>query len=415
MTGSIRSVVRFSLTVLSFSILIAPQLLSQTVMQRDAGIVSILQSVSPDTLMVRVRELCGEFTVQVKGTPTLIANRLDGFETQNNELAGDYLEEKLGVYGLDVRSERFQDRGRNVIAVQPGQSHPDIKYIICAHYDAARFEYPAADDNASGTAAVLEAARLLSGYEFDFSIEYCLWDAEERGLVGSRYYAQTARQRGDSILGVLNLDMIAYDSDNDMTATLEYNTDDGLELVWMMQSINTSYDVGLDLVVRKRSSTPSDNYSFTQAGYPSFLFIEDWADFNANYHGTKDTPDNLNVPYFTAITRVALGGLAQLAGLTTHLAADEPPLAGRGSVLHAPWPHPFRDHASIAFTIAEPGPLRVELYDIMGRRIALLADGTYNAGTHTAFLNAAALPGGAYLLRMHHGGTVTHRRIIRSE
>lgn len=415
MSARTHKIFRLFLILTGFSILSSSVLFSQTTGQPDAQITTILQAVSPDSLMGRVRELCGEFTVTVNGNPALIANRLDGFETQNNELAGDYLEEQLGMYGMEVRSERFQNRGRNIIAVQHGKTHPDIKYIICAHYDAARFEYPGADDNASGTAAVMEAARLLSQFDFKYTIEYCLWDAEERGLVGSRVYAQAARQRGDSIIGVINLDMIGYDSDNDMVATLEHNTEAGLELVWIMQSINTTYDVGLDLVTRKRSSTPSDNYSFTQSGYPSFLFIEDWADFNVNYHGPRDTPDNLNAQYFAAITRVAIGGLVQLAGLTTQLSADLLPHAGSTPVLHTPWPHPVRDHARVSFSVEKPGPLRVELLDLMGRRIAVLADGMYSTGTHTAFLNAAGLPAGVYLLRMRGADAVVHRRIIHSE
>ena len=77
---------------------------------------------------------------------------------------------------------------------------------------------PGADDNASGTAAVIEAARIFSQYDFPFTIIYALWDEEEQGLIGSEYYATQAANAGDSILGVINLDMIGYDGNGDGNA-----------------------------------------------------------------------------------------------------------------------------------------------------------------------------------------------------
>ena len=92
----------------------------------------------------------------------------------------------------------------------------------------------------SGTAGVLEAARLLSRYAFDYTIEYIFFDAEEAGLIGSKDYARNARARGDSILGVFNLDMIAWDSNGDMRTTLQYNLPSGAALIEAMQTVNDS-------------------------------------------------------------------------------------------------------------------------------------------------------------------------------
>ena len=86
--------------------------------------------------------------------------------------------------------------------------------IVCAHYDStstqATTHAPGADDNASGTAAVMEMARVLAGYQFDYTIKFIAFSAEEWGLYGSRHYAQAAKQRGEQIVGVVNLDMIGY-------------------------------------------------------------------------------------------------------------------------------------------------------------------------------------------------------------
>ncbi len=293
-----------------------PRAFAQTAsMQSTAGIGEIIAQVSGDSLMDRVRELCGEKRVQLLGMDTLITNRFDGKDSTNNELAGDYLERELLRHGLLAGSQRFQDRGRNVLGIQQGMTHPDIKFIICAHYDAATYRYPGADDNASGTAGVLEAARLLSRYSFDYTIEYILWDAEERGLVGSKEYARAARARGDSIIGVFNLDMIAWDSNGDSRTTLQYNLPIGEPLIAAMQTVNDSFALGLDMRPELTATTPSDNYSFTQFGYPAFLFIEDFKDFTPYYHKTTDLPSSLNVPFFTRMTRAAVAGLTLMAGL----------------------------------------------------------------------------------------------------
>lgn len=67
---------------------------------------------------------------------------------------------------------------------------------------------PGADDNASGAAVVLEAARLLSSIQTPYTIIFALWDEEEIGLIGSANYARHAVQSGEQILGIVNMDML---------------------------------------------------------------------------------------------------------------------------------------------------------------------------------------------------------------
>ena len=84
-------------------------------------------------------------------------------------------------------------------------------HLLPILYDVA----PGADDNASGTAAVLEAARVLSQYRFKHTLRFVTFAAEEQGLIGSYYYVAEARSAGTPIGGAINLDMIAWDSDDD--------------------------------------------------------------------------------------------------------------------------------------------------------------------------------------------------------
>lgn len=376
------------------------------------GIGEILSRVSPDTLMDRVRELCGEKRVRVLGMDTVITNRFDGRDSTNNELVGDYLEHELLRHGLNAGSQIFGDRGRNVIGIQRGAIFPEISYIICAHYDAAVFQYAAADDNASGTAAVLEAARLLAPYHFDYTIHYILWDAEERGLVGSRDYARAARMRGDSILGVINLDMIAWDSDGDARTTLQYNLPIAEPLIAVMQTVNDSFSLGLEMVPEVKPTTPSDSYSFAQSGYPAFLFIEDFADFTPHYHKATDRPATLNVPFFTAMTKAAVGALALLAGVRDGI-MNAPPMPGQPDVIvHAPLPHPVRDVAQVAFTLPRAMSARLELFDLHGRLIVRVAEGQFAAGQTFRQLDAARLTPGTYILRLTTPTSTVQRTVM---
>ncbi|MCK7528498.1 MAG: M28 family metallopeptidase [Ignavibacteriales bacterium] len=94
-----------------------------------------------------------------------------------------------------------------------GTVYPEEYFIYCAHYDAVTFY--CADDNASGVAAVLEAAGILSNYQFEYSIIYALWDEEEVGLVGSDFFAEQADSNDMDIKGVLNFEMSGWDSNSD--------------------------------------------------------------------------------------------------------------------------------------------------------------------------------------------------------
>lgn len=96
----------------------------------------------------------------------------------------------------------------NVIAIQYGTTFPDEFIIVSSHYDHP--DGPGADDNASGTAAVLETARILSQYSFDRSIIYAPFNGEEYWMVGSMPYAQKCAIEEMNILGVFNYDMIGY-------------------------------------------------------------------------------------------------------------------------------------------------------------------------------------------------------------
>ena len=280
---------------------------------------NIINQTNLDSLTHFVRELSGEVSTIIGGSPYTIVSR--NKNNASNNMAANYIKQKLDSYGLVTYDQWWSGTGRNVYGVQLGSQYPNKKYIICAHYDdmPSGATAPGADDNASGTAAVLEAARIFTQYDSKYTIIYALWDEEEQGLVGSAYYAQQAALAGDSILGVINMDMTAWDNDNDSVGEIHVrNYANSNALKDLMIQVNTTYSIGITPVVENPGTTASDHASFWNNGYGAILLIEEYygGDFNAYYHSVNDKIQYYNQPYYHKMSKLAYGTVATLAQLT---------------------------------------------------------------------------------------------------
>ncbi len=213
----------------------------------------------------------------------------------------------------------------NVVGTQVGTVAPDELILIVGHLDCvpSSGRAPGADDNASGSVGVLTAASILSQYTFERSIRYVLFTGEEQGLLGSYVYAADAQAAGDNIKAVLNLDMIAWDATGGPTALLytrstthsSYSND--LAIATTLTNVVSQYGLANALapvIVPNSSMTYSDHSSFWNRGYPAILGIEHYgSDFNSYYHTANDKLSTLNIPYFTAFVKAAVGTVAHLA------------------------------------------------------------------------------------------------------
>jgi hypothetical protein len=287
--------------------------LSTNLFAQSPIVQQILNAARQDSLVYFVRELSGNVQTIINGTPQTILSR--NKLQPGNALAETYIKQKLQSYGLTTTIQPFGTggTGKNVYAVQPGTEFPNQKYIICAHFDdmPSGTTAPGADDNASGTAAVIEAARIFSQYDFPFTIVYALWDEEEDGLIGSEFYAAQAANAGDSILGVINLDMIAWDSNSDNIAEIHVNTmQSSQDIKNKMLQANTDYNIGLTIQIPSSPSTASDHASFWNNGYGAILLIEDFQDFNLYYHTVSDLIQYFNQPYFYKLAKLSFATLA---------------------------------------------------------------------------------------------------------
>lgn len=279
----------------------------------------VMNSVNSDTLIKFVNQLSGELPVIVDNQTVVISSRHKDYP--GNNLAADFITKKLNDYGTKVFNQEFTvdtPTGRNVYGLQAGFEFPEQIYIICAHYDSMPDSSisPGADDNASGTAVVLEAARVLSAFRSKYSIIYALWDEEEQGLRGSFYYAGSAKTNELDIRGVINIDMIAWDSNDDGRFWINVrDTANSAEMADCMLIINDQGNLGLAPQVLNPGSG-SDNIAFWYFGYSAIgieeMYGEDWNDY---YHTTEDRMDKFNLIYFYKCSQLIITTLASLTGI----------------------------------------------------------------------------------------------------
>lgn len=208
----------------------------------------------------------------------------------------------------------------NVVAVKEGVDPGAGMYVLGAHYDSVN--NAGADDNASGVAGVMEAARATAGYHFRSTIVFIAFDAEEKGLFGSRQYA--SQHADDDIRGMISLDMIACDANGSDIAELctKNSLSAGLQAD-LAQAFATHTPLGTSL---RDGISASDHGPFSDEGIPSVLLIEPlnasgWP-INPYYHQSGDHIDNtiegepyLDYAYATEMVRGTVGWLATAAGL----------------------------------------------------------------------------------------------------
>ncbi len=375
----------------------------------------IINRVNIDSLTKIVKVLSGEETFTYIGTDTLIYSRI--FYHGDNKLTEHYIYNKLSEYDLEVNvqtSDILRDVN-NVLAVQRGNEYPEKSYMICGHYDAITYEQerdrvPGADDNASGTAAVMEAARILSQYETKYTIIYALWDCEEIGLYGSRYYASIADTLGEAIEGVINLDMIAFDGNKDLKVVLSSSEiENSDELVEKADNINTMYEIGNDAVINKSGRLNSDHASFWAFGYGAMQMGEDPEDFNTEYHKKTDLIDYFNMEYYHNNSRIGIGTLASLAEVIEPVSVTEEKLSN-GEILVSP--NPFSSIITFSYHLQSYENVELSLYNSLGDKVVNIHKGYQPAGKHSITYTSHALQPGVYFYHLVAGGQLYKGKVI---
>jgi Zn-dependent M28 family amino/carboxypeptidase len=219
--------------------------------------------------------------------------------------AGDFLANAFSSLGLQVSRQPFRigpGRAENIVARLPGTDDPTGGgefLLIGAHYDsiaqdADRLKLaPGAEDNASGTSALVELARLFHDQRPRMTIVFVAFAGEEQGLVGSRAYVAELKKSGRAqrLKAALIMDMIGFTKDAELDVTFET-----LEKYKPLAESATQAAKRYAGVTTTISLNPfgSDHVPFLDADLPAFLVIEsDWDKYPA-YHKSTDVPQNVS-------------------------------------------------------------------------------------------------------------------------
>jgi hypothetical protein len=241
-----------------------------------------------------------------------------------NRQAAEYIHKTLASFGyapeyqnFDVPATRTQPvvRTANVIATLRGTVHPEIEYLVSSHFDSVP-EGPGADDDTSGTAALLEVARILRGRPMPATIKFVWYTGEEAGLLGSREYVRQAVARGDKVVGALNNDMVGFSDDHRLDDTIRYAN----------QSLRDVQHAAAFLFTRLITY---DTHYFRGTDADSYFQV--WGDIfsgigsypilgNPHYHQSHDTIDTVNFPLITEVAKATAASIALMASSPSRVA-----------------------------------------------------------------------------------------------
>jgi hypothetical protein len=298
----------------------------------DQVVQGIMESVSVDSLMKFVTVLsedtlgysrtrfvhCTEYIL--KEALPYITHNLQNYVIDNGGTVRNILIDWSGA------SNAF-----NVEAILPGTGEVEGCFLLGAHYDAIsetayrckppKHSAPGADDNATGVACVLEAARVLSGYDFPFDLRFVLFTAEELGLYGSKDYAEDAAEDSMKIIGVLNFDMVAYTFASQEDSVIIYTSPASRWIADWMEETVVEYSLGAKTNTIEDMFAGSDHFHFWQQGYDA-IFATEAANPRNNpyYHTTADTAENISPEHLLKAAEVLIASIARF--VETPVATD---------------------------------------------------------------------------------------------
>ncbi len=262
------------------------------------------------TLFVRRRDVESWLTEAGKSLVEIETQIDQDLKPQSFEMAGWKAE---GVVSLKKLPSM------NVVGVIPGQGALSNEYVVLgAHFDHVGMGGPGslapgtiavhngADDNASGTVCLLEAARQLSLFAKKSApdvprrtLVFIAFSGEERGLLGSQYYVDHPRFELENTVAMLNMDMVGRLTNNELTV---YGTGTATEFDAMVTQANESLSFSIQKL--PEGMGPSDHQSFFQKNIPVLHFF---TGLHADYHRPSDDFDKINLNGIERITEMVTG------------------------------------------------------------------------------------------------------------
>ena len=236
-----------------------------------------------------------------------------------NRLAGSYLFDTYKSFGYEPEYQWFEPRGAldgktaNVLATLRGTVNPELVYVVSSHYDS-NASCPGADDDSSGTAALLEAARVLAKRPMPATIVFASFTGEEAGLLGSREFVRVEQAAKMKIVGALNNDMIGWANDFRLDNTIRY-TNPGIRDVQHGASFFTKL-ITYDSLYYKSTDAAAFYEAFGDivGGIGSYPVLG-----NPHYHQPTDLLETVNHELVAETSKVTVATIMLLASSPSRL------------------------------------------------------------------------------------------------
>jgi hypothetical protein len=219
-----------------------------------------------------------------------------------------YLMGQLSALGYVPTLDSY-DSGANVVAELPATTASTAWIVLGAHFDTVTGS-PGANDNATGVAVVLAAARGLAAVSCrDTNVAFVFFDQEEIGLVGSGVHAAAARAAGKNIIAAHTIDQTGWDMDDDLRFEIELPT---AALFTQYQAAAAA--VGAQVVQTTVGTT--DHESFRSQGFAAAGLTEEYVsgDTTPHYHQPGDVASTVDSPYHRVAARMITYLLARELG-----------------------------------------------------------------------------------------------------
>jgi hypothetical protein len=379
----------------------------------------------------------------------------------------DSITSRFTQHNLQLSFKEFtynNDIGTNIMGRQAGTTDDESTILITGHFDGFE-KSPAADDNASAIAGMLEVTRILTQYNFDHTIKFIAFDMEEDGLKGSLDYVSKIPSY-EKIKAVLNFEMIGYYSDEPYTqeaptgfdilfptqyqalindsskgnfitsAANEYS----VEIQDLFDSCANAYVPELKVVsltipgngILVADLNRSDHAPFWWMGYQAIM-LSDGSEFrNKSYHSVYDTLGALNMKFMTNVVKATVATVAHSAKINhsgyasssafnlyiSPLSNIETIKAEENALLKA-YPNPFTNEITFEYSVEKKGNFKITVYSSDGKLLKQFEEKNKSRGVHQIVWNVKDqninLNSGIYTIVLEGEGKSISKNIIYVE
>ncbi len=303
----------------------------------DIALLNLMNQIESAKLMAHIQALQDMGTRHVNSAYGVSGRGIGGaydyiesqFEGIRDSSRGSFV--VLPPHEFSVSFEGITSTGRNLIGVIQGTETGGGIILLGAHYDSITIDFadsvgfaPGANDNASGIAALIEIARVMSGRPHRATVMFVAFSAEEIGRKGSQAFINDYLiPYGIRIDAMINMDIIGSSTNADgalddrriRVYSAEPNESPSRQLARALNMIAFQHVPGMEIDIQStgdREGRYSDHLSFSDVGFPAVRFIEQVENPNRNHNNT-DTMDGIRPAYLLRATQTILAGATVLA------------------------------------------------------------------------------------------------------